>query len=515
MASSKKNLINNFKNTFDPTVADVLGDQIRNSHYEVLNEYDQDTLNRMSTNKIKLSNDTIRKIPHFSEFVPRRNPSLDVGMRSLPIQNMTILPNQINSSLDLLAQTDQLTIANTTKRENLPDGDLISSNDIDEPIDKFQGIAVPHIPQTEYSNPSAYFNNFLKNGRTEIIREYVSHINSIDRDLKQYPNPFNFLVRLAPNPEDNNASISRTFINTRYIKTIMTTLPRKYLINMKQIEPESDIVDLFTTFNTLKENQVIIDGKYVIIYPKIDIEKLLRTESKIEETKDNIKMKRIYDYMISEIISYTTYIPDVSIPINISYDCIKKSTQRVTQTVLVGKKTHNETIINEDKDPITFIGYSSNFYEIAKLHIDADKYTLMYVNDINDISQYSTDRTLSEAFNIFYPDTVCDNYIYAYGTYSNKIYKRSDLGNISRINLRLADSTGKTLSTNVKAQDMNTPNINSTICTCYIDQITGNLMRDFKCICNYIRHPRYNKFQTNIMLKFGIVETDFDKRPFN
>lgn len=515
MSLNKRDLINNFKNMFDSTAADVLGDQISNSHYEVLNEFDQDTLNRMSTNKIDSSDDTTRKIPHFSEFVPRRNPSLDVGMKSLPIQNMTILPNQINRSLDLLAQTDQLTIANTTKRENLPDGDLISSNDIDEPIDKFQGIAIPHIPRNEYSTPSAYFNNFINNGKSDIIREYVSHINSIDRDLKQYPNPFNFLVHLAPNPDDTNASISRTFTNIRYIKTIMTTLPRKYLINKKQIEPNPDIVNLFTVFNTLKENQVIIDGTYVIIYPKTDIEKLLRTEGKLEETKDYIRMKRKYDYMISEIISYTTYIPDISVPINVSYDCIKKSTQHVTQTVLINKKTHNETIETENKDSIIFIGYNSNFYEIIKSHIDEDKYTLMYVNDINDVSQYSTDKTLSEAFNIFYPDTVCDNYIYAYGTYSNKIYKRSDLGNITKINLRLTDSTGKTLSTNIKAQDMNTPNINSTMCTCYTDRTTGNLTRDFKCICNYIRHPRYNKFQINIMLKFGLIETDLNKRSFN
>ena len=80
--------------------------------------------------------------------------------------------------------------------------------------------------------------------------------------------------------------------------------------------------------------------------------------------------------------------------------------------------------------------------------------------------------------------------------------------------LRITNSMGKDLTTNIKAQDTNVPTLSDTRCTCTTDSY-GNYSRNYKCICSYIRHPRYIKNQLDLMFKLGIVETDFDKRPFN
>ena len=85
---------------------------------------------------------------------------------------------------------------------------------------------------------------------------------------------------------------------------------------------------------------------------------------------------------------------------------------------------------------------------------------------------------------------------------------------MKNMRLTLKNSTGKELTVNIQALDFNVPTVNSVNCTCQVDS-NGNLDRDYKCICNYIRHPRYLKNQIDIMFKFGIVETDFDKRAFN
>ena len=469
------NITNHLKPNTDLTNVNIRPEQLRVSDYEILNTYDSDTLQRMSTNEINYntSNKSIltRQIPQFSDFVSHRDPSLDFGMRPGPIQNMTVLPNQLHRSLDLLSQTDQLNISEYNKKSDiLSRSNIISSNEITEPIGKFQGINTPYIPYDEYNKPTAYFDNFIKQGKTDIIREYICYVNSIDRDIQRWPNPFNFLVKLAPLPSDTDASISRIFTNIRYLKVETVILPRIYYINRTDVDSVQSIIDLFPTHNMSMplDNQVVPDsnsptGAWVVIYGHID------------------------NLTGHQIISYCELQSDAGTPIFVTYSTIKISSNQ----------------------------YQTFKYQMSNMSIENDKYTIMYLNDINDVSQFSTDQTLSQAFNVLYPNTIFKNSIHANSNHSDKIYKFSDLGNINKMQLRLTNSIGKILTINTQAIDKYLPNLNSTTCTCTYDKYTGNVIKDYKCICSYIRHPRYLPIQINIMFKFGIVETDFDKRIFN
>ena len=479
--------LNKYKNEFDPTNPNIRGDQIRVSEYEVLNTYDHNTLDRMSSNIVDFNSPNAnpeyptRQVPPFSNFVSPREPSLDVGMRPLPIQNPTILPNQLHRSLDLLAQTDQLAISTMHKNSNfLDNSSIINTNELDKTLDKFQGVAVPHIPYETYDKPSSLFNNFVGEGRNDIIREYICHINSIDRDIKQFPNPFNFLVKCAPLAGDTNAAISRTFQNIRYIKIETAVLPRQYFVTKTKITNHPDIVSLFSLFGSNSNN---LPADNSIINITIPVPSSIITTNKfviIHAYSDSSGSK--------QYINYTDFVPDFSESIMVSYEAIKD--------IYSGE----------------VITYQ---YDLSCLSIENDKYTILYLNDINDVSQFSTDQTLSTAFNVLYPDEIVGNYIYVDCRYADKIYKFSDLGNLTKLQLRLSNSLGKPLTTNIKAYDYNIPTISSNTCTCQSNPDTGNIDRDFRCLCNYIRHPRYIKNQVDLMFKLGIVETDFDKRAFN
>jgi len=452
--------------------------------YQILNKYDPVTLDRMSSNTVDFRNNNSnpsyaeRQVPPYSNFVEPREPSLNVGINPFPIQNPSALPNQLHRSLDLLAQTDQLAISNIHKKSNLLDkSHIINNNELEEPFDQFQGVAVPHIPYDQYNKPDAYFNNFTGEGKLDFIREYICHVNSIDRDIKKYPNPFNFLVKFAPLAGDPDASISRIFENIRYVKIETAVLPRKYFVLKKKISNHQEIVDIFP--------QSIFDN-YVPSNTLIQI---------TSSTNNSYQ----YDYFViihsytdkstnKQHINYTYYEPDISKPILITFEAIR----------------------NLQNYEIT-----TYQYDLSPASIENDKYTILYLNDINDISQFSTDKALSKAFNVLYPDILAGDSLYVDCKYADKIYKYSNLGNMSRMVLLLTNSMGKELSTNVKAQDYVVPNVDSTNCICTIDNETGNIIRDFRCLCNYIRHPRYIKTQVNLMFKFGIVETDFDKRAFN
>ena len=163
--------------------------------------------------------------------------------------------------------------------------------------------------------------------------------------------------------------------------------------------------------------------------------------------------------------------------------------------------------------------YSNNTYTtykfvVSNIAIAHDKYIIMYLNDINDVSNFSTDKILSNAFNVLYPDILYGNTLYVDCNYVEKIYKYSNLGNIERMLINLTNSLGKQLTTNIIAQDDRLSNFDSTLCTCTTD-LNGNIIKDYKCVCTYIRHPRYTSFQVNFMFKFGIIETDMNIRAFN
>ena len=412
-----------------------------------------------------------RQIPTYDNFVPHREPALEVGLSALPIQNMTVLPNQIHRSLDLLRQSDQMNVSSFNKYSNYAETNpnIINSNDIEGiQIDKenFQGISQPFIPYPIHDKPTALQDNFANNGRMDLIKEYICHINSIDRDVKRYPNPFNFLVQCAPLAGNPDASISRTFENIRYIKIETGNLPRKYYIKKTQLDSSSNeptIVALFSS-SAPSDNSSVNGSNLSIIY---------------SDFTSTTSHKRI--------INYTETKNDLSDNITITYEAVY--TISTSQTI-----TYK--------------------YEISSYTLDSDKYSILYLNDINDVSQFSTDQNLSQAFNVLYPDIISDYTVYVDCRYVDKIYKFSELGNMSRMLLRLTNSMGKDLTTNIKAQDSSVPNLSDTICTCTTDQF-GNYQRNYKCICSYIRHPRYVKNQLDLMFKLGIVEIDFDKRPFN
>jgi hypothetical protein len=411
-----------------------------------------------------VDNSETRQIPSYANFVQPRDPSLNVGLVADPIKNMTILPNQVSNSLDFLVQNDKMAYADYNKKSNyVKTSNIISTNDIKEPISKFQGVATPYIPYPELGNPTSNFDNFNGSGRADIIREYICHVNSIDRDIKRYPNPFNFLVKCAPTTGDNDAAISRTFMNIRYIKIEAVVLPRKYYITKRVVANNNDIVNLFIGSLLPESNKVLNFGgtSFVIIYSNTEMDK--------------------------KTINYTIYEPDISKSITTSYECVFN------------------ILTNE---------YTTYLYELNNISLENDKYTILYLNDINDVSNFSTDKALSNAFNVLYPDITNGDFLYTDTNYVDKIYKYSELGNLNRMLLRLTDSTGKDLTTNTKALDYNVPTINDYTCSCGKDN-DGNIVRDYKCICNYIRHPKYLKMQIDIMFKFGIIETDFDKRVFN
>lgn len=395
-------------------------------------------------------------IPSFNKFNTSNKNYINTNIKPKIFTN-NIFDNNKNPNLNL---TNTDFISNYNKKSQFCESKIISDNKVDNDNNE-SAIREQFIPYNEYEKPNAYFNNFNNNGKINFIKEYFCNISSIDRDIKKYPDPFNFLIRLQSNSDSNDAIINHDFKNIKSFKINNIIVPRKYYLYKKQITNYEIMINLFD--QELNNNQIINDEQenetWVIIY-------------KTDNT-----------------INYTKYIAEPN-----DYD------KSELNSVYELKKMNNEYITYE--------------YKLLDKTLDLNKYILIYINDLNNINEYSTNNNLSTAFNILTPELITRDYLYLDNKSVEKIYEISNLGNLSRMQISFKNSLDKYITINTKVIDYNVPNIDDKICTCTYDEF-NNIIRNYSCICNYIRHPRFIKIQNDIMFKFGIMETDFDKRVFN
>lgn len=497
-----------------------------------------------------------KDIPGFAQFIDKREPSLEVGMTALPIDNRTMLENQIENNLSFLAQTSQLEVSDTNKKSKIKhEKNIVNDNSITEPISKFQGIAPPYIPYDMYLRPEAYFNNFSGTGRTNSIKEYTCHINSINRNITKYPNPFHFLTKFNPIPGETDAYIMKKFENILYIKLKAAILPRRYYITktLSNTTPPAEIVALYGASFPPDDNDIInvaATPTYAIIHAYYSASDVLFDVTATISPSDTFSFDDSLAHSFvtgdpvqftasifpNNVVASTTYFINISgstFTIHRTYTAAIAGTNKITLTstgsdvkVAYANQVINYTEYEPDISIVITTAYettkvlaSTPTYEqynfaLDNLSIENEKYVIVGINDINDVSEFSTDQNLIKAFTVLFPDTIYLNAIYSDGSYSEKIYKYSELGTMSRMEITLTNAIAKQLTTNTIAYDLNIPNVNTTSCTCTINSVTGNKERDYKCVCSYIRHPRYEKSQYDLMFKFGIIETDMNKRPF-
>ena len=143
------------------------------------------------------------------------------------------------------------------------------------------------IQQTDFTNNGALgHNNIKKKVLDEHIVEYKIHIDSMDRDIGAYKDPFHYVVQFNPSStrvvkeyaKDGSyvektykgpakPHILRKFNNKKYIKIDNVCLPRYKIIKKKSGE------DVYETFDTTTDDSNIYDDRFI--------------ELKIEELKDS------------------------------------------------------------------------------------------------------------------------------------------------------------------------------------------------------------------------------------
>jgi hypothetical protein len=328
-------------------------------------------------------------------------------------------------------------------------------------FDNNNRISAPYLNNNEFNKPNLIYNNISDKLSVDILVEYVIMIESIDRDIEKYPNPFKYKIYFNPVAQTKDAYIYKIFENVKYIKLETAILPRKYSYLRKDIT--SNTTDVSTLINTnWKRNDNF--------------------------TFNTVNYTIIDDYIIDNI-RYIKY--GVTRPLPELIDKVYELQYNINTSL--------------------FTLYE---FQLINLSLENEKFLLLNIDEIKDVNDMATNTEVSNAFSILFPDYVNGDFFYTNTQGVDKIYRFSQLGSIKSLTVNIADNEGKDFNTQSYKMFTDTHIKTNKKCICKPNS-DGEIIRDYGCSCSYMRHPYYKKFQNTLLFKVGVVENDIDKSIIN
>lgn len=473
-----------------------------------------------------------------------------IGLTPTPIS--AILPNQSTDPNSFLTENVQnINQFKSTTNDVLLKG-IINSNTVVNPKNPREyGL---YLDRKEFNLNMPLYPNIADNVVSENVSEYVVIIDSSDRNLNLYPNPFKLKAFFNQSDDATRLNIPRAFENVKFLRIENVILPRNYFLTKYSISglsldtidnigtdlviPQDDKAAVITVLNEILNNTTIGNdvpsplttqtintvkiinlklysytvtisnnnktGVYTIVYPN-DI-----TYNNTLYTKTFVSGTNLIDYNLDTFLQNTNYnivsnIGAEKKAVNGNNDIIFHLNS-ITSTQNIDKfMIDNNIATRRCYEFTTTFGSNTgvlDFYFFSSKNLDGDRYIMLSIDEISDNNINSTNNSLRKAFCLLYPDSYGELHYYAASNYQDKIYKMSNLGNINRLTLTLSDSYGRELQMPYLDLHVN----NSKACFCNND--------DYGCPCSYIRHPYYKWLQVQYMIKLGVVETEIDKKIF-
>lgn len=314
------------------------------------------------------------------------------------------------------SSTFDITQSNSANLENLKNYsqyNIEKSFNSNKPIEFMKDTINKH--ETLYDNLNE---NLLK----ESLKEYRLNIDSADRDIEIYPDPFNYVVYLGPVTNSGiNASVSRTNIKNE-LKNINKKNSKK---NIKLDEKEQ-IKDVFN------------DKIYIFDNPDA-----------IKEYTVNLE-KSFNPYIIRDFINVSyikldcAVVPKYnSIGINRSWDfCRKKNHKKIyfrdEYDRIKDYLILNDRYIPDDKNEYNPLG---------------DRFIQIYIKELQSIRNFGTNPITDKSFLLIYDKTLGALYLKLIPYSATKTYKDSLLGNLTRLSIQFYNSWGEPLTINTEQID--------------------------------------------------------------
>jgi hypothetical protein len=344
-------------------------------------------------------------------------------------------------------------------------------------------------PDYTDSTQNLLVNNVSKNAYITTPFEYSVIIDSNDRDVTKYKNPFNYRVNFNDIAGSLDANIFRNFTNVKYIRIDRCILPSRYYF-VKQATSLSS-----TDFDTVKA--------------------LNLTDNALNETfaltstdiSGSFALIDVVDVLSDDTLTFTRYIKWCQA---LTYPSIIEETYELIFTFNSdsGSLPQNISLAS----PVYPSNEAITRYKMKQFNIVNDKYTLLHIDEFSNANDNTTSDSIRKAFSVLFYDGAQSGSNFVSPRFTDKVFRSSSLGKINRLSISFKDYNGNQLKTNY--DDYVDYEIPSTrVCNCSTN-IDGYFERDYRCSCTYFRHMYFQKFQNLIVLKIGVIETDIEKNLF-
>ena len=328
-------------------------------------------------------------------------------------------------------------------------------------------------------------NNLTKMVVNETIIENILTINSYDRDVTVYKDPFTYTVKFNPTSDtrikqadgtyvtykgDPTPWIKLDFEKVRYLKLELAVLPTK-------------------TYKIVKENDAnaanLANLETAIVY-----------DVGTNPTPTNLVANQKY------LTATTTYGQDIHV-IHFERDAT------TNKFLLEFKKLNNTTVVYRWTD-VSGAVVKHQYTKTEITNLTEKPHILMNVDEIKDINEFSTNESTKTSFNALYPYHTRGNLTNFHSANVDKVYRFSELGHIKKLTISFSDNVGNKLSlTNNLNTDDDWVNMDPK------DEIDDNGDPTAKSPSQYIRHPYHTDYQHHLLFKLGTIENEIDKKVFH
>lgn len=396
-----------------------------------------------------------------------------------PITPYIIPPNNspVLSQIDLLEKDINNIFTNNITSDRL---DRLGTGIISNGINYDSGSHNPkHLMLGEYEQPKGLIhNNISKNVFTEALQEYTIIIDSSDRDIEKYPNPFSYRVKFNGVPGTKDANILRKFDYVKYVKLDTGIIPGRYYY-VKQDTSLNDfdfsvVANLNLSTNprnsTFQLGSFDVSGTFAII----DINDI-----------DNNRFIKFANVCVYPVTVDTVY--EFSFNYSDPLDPVGSGTFKPNNQI--------------------------TRYKLQNYSLAHDKYTLLYIDELSSPNENATNDQVGKSFSVMFPDGCNCDIVYTSSGFIDKMYKFSLLGQLNQMTISIANSNGTILkNSEINYVDMHINRSKNCICT---TDTNGYFIRNYSCACTYFRHPYYQKFQNTLIFRIGVIEPNIDKNIFS
>ena len=406
------------------------------------------------------------------------------GKQNLPFDQSSIATSGYSNNMDLTKAVDQQQqfVSNYNNYKPLSTFDNPETNSSHlENLRNFSQFGIEKgfethkpimfMPDTKNKHETLY-DNLNENLLKESLKEYRLNIDSIDRDVRIYPDPFNYIVTLGPVTNSGIAdSVSRTSIKQDLKLDLKNQRKKSQNIQKNYLDQE-------------EKRMQELENRY-------EYSDLNQNEMNVFENPDAIK-----EYTINLERSFNPYIIRDFKNINyIKLDCavIPKYTSICINEHwdFCRKFHHKKNFFKDEYDRIKDYVILNDRYipnDKAEYNPLGDRFVQIYIKELQSTRNFGTNPTTDKSFLLIYDKTLGALYLKLIPYSATKVYKESLLGNLTKLSIQFYDSWGVPLKINTKCIDYEINQISNTnliepekydIST-HIDKTYNNNRRDHK-----------------------------------